>query len=41
MDDVERIRGLYREYWHCMIAKDGDVTGLVEKAVEWLAAHSF
>ena len=24
MDDVERIRGLYREYWRCMIAKDAD-----------------
>ena len=24
MDDVERIRGLYREYWRCMITKDAD-----------------
>ena len=24
MDDEERIRGLYREYWRCMIAKDAD-----------------
>ncbi len=24
MDDKERIRGLYREYWRCMIAKDAD-----------------
>lgn len=24
MDDVEIIRGLYREYWRCMIAKDAD-----------------
>ena len=24
MDDVEQIRGLYREYWRCMIAKDAD-----------------
>ena len=24
MDDMERIRGLYREYWRCMIAKDAD-----------------
>ena len=24
MDDVERIRSLYREYWRCMIAKDAD-----------------
>ena len=24
MDDVERIRGLYREYWRRMIAKDAD-----------------
>ena len=24
MNDVEQIRGLYREYWRCMIAKDAD-----------------
>ena len=24
MDNVEQIRGLYREYWRCMIAKDAD-----------------
>ena len=24
MDDEEWIRGLYREYWRCMIAKDAD-----------------
>ncbi len=24
MDDEERIRKLYRKYWHCMIAKDVD-----------------
>ena len=24
MDDEEQIRGLYREYWRCMIAKDAD-----------------
>ena len=24
MDDAERIRELYREYWRCMIAKDAD-----------------
>ena len=24
MDDAEWIRGLYREYWRCMIAKDAD-----------------
>lgn len=24
MDDEEWIRGLYREYWRCMIAKDTD-----------------
>ena len=24
MDDKEQIRGLYREYWRCMIAKDAD-----------------
>ena len=24
MDDAERISGLYREYWRCMIAKDAD-----------------
>ena len=24
MDDREQIRGLYREYWRCMIAKDAD-----------------
>ena len=24
MDDAERIRELYREYWCCMIAKDAD-----------------
>ena len=24
MDNEEQIRGLYREYWRCMIAKDAD-----------------
>ena len=24
MEDIEQIRGLYREYWRCMIAKDAD-----------------
>ena len=24
MDNKEQIRGLYREYWRCMIAKDAD-----------------
>ena len=24
MDDAERIRDLYRDYWRCMIAKDAD-----------------
>ena len=24
MDDKEQIRGLYREYWRCMITKDAD-----------------
>ena len=24
MNGAERIRGLYREYWRCMIAKDAD-----------------
>ena len=32
MDDAERIRELYREYWRCMIAKDADsLRGLVAK----------
>ena len=24
MKDIEQIRGLYRKYWRCMIAKDAD-----------------
>ena len=30
MDDEEQIRGLYREYWRCMIAKDaGGLRGMM------------